>query len=193
MSKECPRVRLGNVLRRSEETIVPSPATEYREITVRLWGNGVVERVRVNGAALSGRHFLARAGQFIASRIDARNGAMGLVPPALDDALVTNDLPLFGLDQQRLLPGFLGWLCRTPDFVDLCRKASEETTNRVRLKEERFLALEIPLPRMVERRRIVARIGELAAMSSGHRQRQVRNSPIGASPGCGLASSSIQS
>jgi type I restriction enzyme, S subunit len=163
MSKDWPKVRLGEVLRRSEETIAPSPETEYREITVRLWGKGVVERGRVNGAMLSGRRFLAHTGQFIASRIDARNGAMGLVPPALDGALVTNDFPLFGIDAQRLLPGFLGWLCRTRDFVDLCFKASEGTTNRVRLKEERFLALEIPLPPPAEQRRIVARIEELGA------------------------------
>ena len=130
---------------------------------MRLWGKGVVERGRVNGAALSGRRFLAHTGQFIASRIDARNGAMGLVPPELHGALVTNDFPLFGLDEQRLLPGFLGWLCRTRDFVDLCLKASEGTTNRVRLKEERFLALEIPLPPLADQRRIVGRIEELAA------------------------------
>ena len=163
MSKDWPKVRLGDVLRRSEETIVPSPATEYREITVRLWGNGVVERGRVNGATLSGRRFLARAGQFITSRIDARNGAMGVVPHELDGALVTNDFPLFELDEQTLLPGFLGWLCRTRDFVDLCRQASEGTTNRVRLKEERFLALQIPLPPLAEQQRIVALIEELAA------------------------------
>lgn len=70
-----------------------------------LDGNCIVERGRVNGAALSGRRFLAPAGQVIASRIYARNGAMGLVPPAVDGALVTNHFPLFGLDEQRLRTG----------------------------------------------------------------------------------------
>lgn len=80
--KPWPKVRLGEVLRRSQETIEPQADGEYREITVRLWGNGVVERGRVLGASLSGRRFVAQAGQFIASCIDARNDAMGLVPPA---------------------------------------------------------------------------------------------------------------
>ena len=75
-----PKIRLGEVLKRSDETIAPEAEAEYREITVRLWGNGVTERGRVMGASLSGRRFVAHAGQFIASRIDARNGAMGLVP-----------------------------------------------------------------------------------------------------------------
>jgi type I restriction enzyme S subunit len=139
---------------------------EYREITVRLWGKGVVERGRVAGASISGRRVVAREGQFIASRIDARNGAMGLVPASLDGALVSNDFPLFDIERQRLEPGFLAWLCRTNDFVELCLRASEGTTNRVRLKEERFLGLELPLPPLDEQRRIVARIDAMASRIS---------------------------
>jgi type I restriction enzyme S subunit len=63
--------------------------------------------------SLLGRRFVANAGQFITSRIDARNGAMGLVPKSLDGALVTNDFPLFDLNTERLEPRFLDWLCRT--------------------------------------------------------------------------------
>jgi type I restriction enzyme S subunit len=160
---DWPKVRLGEVLKRSDETVEPLADVEYREITVRLWGKGVVERGVVVGASLSGRRFIAHASQFITSRIDARNGAMGLVPPTLDGALVTNDFSLFWINRDRLEPSFLGWLCRTNGFVDLCQRASEGTTNRVRLKEERFLNLEIPLPALSEQRRIVARIEKLAA------------------------------
>jgi type I restriction enzyme S subunit len=173
MSKSWPTVRLEEVLRRSEETAEPVADAEYREITVRLWGNGIVERGRVLGGLLSGRRFVAHAGQFIASRIDARNGAMGLVPESLEGALVTNDFPLFNVNTTRLEPAFLGWLCRTAGFVELCLRASEGTTNRVRLKEDRFLALEIPLPPLAEQRRVVARIEELAAQI--HEARTLRH------------------
>ena len=158
-----PTVKLGEVLQRSEENLLPQVDKEYREITVRLWGKGVVERGRVFGASLSSRRFVAHAHQFIVSRIDARNGAMGLVPESLERALVTNDFPLFNLNTKRIEPRYLGWLCRTADFVELCLRASEGTTNRVRLKEDRFLALEIPLPSLAEQQRVVARIEELAA------------------------------
>jgi type I restriction enzyme S subunit len=157
------RVRLGEVLGRVGTQIDPNPSLEYSEITVKLWGKGVVERKRVLGSEVNGKRFVARTGNFIASRIDARNGAMGLVPDFLDGALVTNDFPLFTANTDRLDLPYLGWLCRTRDFVDLCVRASEGTTNRVRLKEERFLALEIPLPPLPEQRRIVARIEALAA------------------------------
>jgi type I restriction enzyme S subunit len=106
---------------------------------------------------------VVRQNQLLLSRIDARNGAIGLVPEELDGAVVTNDFPAFALDPDRLEPFYINWLSKTADFVELCKAASEGTTNRVRLKEERFLALEIPLPPLPEQRRIVARIEALAA------------------------------
>lgn len=164
MSPVWPKVKLGEVLRRSQETAEIKPGSEYREVTVRLWGKGVVQRGLVSGSEISGsRRFAARAEQLILSRIDARNGAIGIVPPALDGAVVTNDFPVFDIDTGRIEPTFLGWLSKTPDFVELCKWASEGTTNRVRLQEARFLALEILVPPLAEQRRIVARIEELAA------------------------------
>ena len=158
MSKPWPKVKLGEVLKRSDEIALPDIDTEYKEITIRLWGKGVIERGRVSGASVNGRRFVARKDQFIASRIDARNGAMGIVPSNLDSALVTNDFPVFDIDQNRLLPQYMGWLCRTPEFVDLCARASEGTTNRVRLKEQEFLTLEIKVPSIERQHNIVQRI-----------------------------------
>ncbi|MHB1174823.1 MAG: restriction endonuclease subunit S domain-containing protein [Sulfuriferula sp.] len=158
MSKPWPRVKLGEVLTRSGETAQPAVNAKYKEITIRLWGKGVVERGRVAGASIMGKRFVARQGQFIASRIDARNGAMGIVPTELDGALVSNDFPIFNISTQRLLPDYMGWLCRTLPFVDMCLRTSEGTTNRVRLKELEFLDLEIQLPSIDEQRNIVAKI-----------------------------------
>jgi restriction endonuclease S subunit len=80
-----------------------------------------------------------------------------------DEAIVTNDFPVFNVVENRLLPTYLGWMCRTASFVEECKRASEGTTNRVRLQEDKFLAREIPLPPLAEQRRVVARIEELAA------------------------------
>ena len=171
MTKEWPKVRLGRLLRRSEVAIKPDPEREYREITVRLWGRGVIERGRVDGATIAGtRRFVASAGQLIVSRIDARNGAIGIVPETLDGALVSNDFPLFDADENEIDARYLGWLGKTANFVELCKTASEGTTNRVRLQEERFLALEIALPPVGEQRRVVAKIEALAGCVSEARQ-----------------------
>lgn len=164
MSNSCQKVRLGEVLRRSDETVALQPDIDYREITVKLWGKGVVLRGIVTGASVAAsRRMVARHGQFILSRIDARNGALGIVPDELDNAIVSNDFPVFNVVADRLLPGYLGWMCKTAAFVEECQRASEGTTNRVRLQEDKFLAQEITLPPVAEQRQIVARVEELSA------------------------------
>lgn len=169
-------VPLGELLSRNEKLVTLLPEERYQEITIRLWGKGVLQRGVVNGIDIAAdRRFQVSASQFIVSRIDARNGAMGIVPPELGNAIVTNDFPSFNVNRDKMIPEFLGWLCRTADFVDRCRSASEGTTNRVRLKEERFMQIAIPLPPLEEQRRIVARVDSLVAkLEEVRRTRQLQ-------------------
>jgi type I restriction enzyme S subunit len=163
MTNSWPQAPLGEILTKSEEWTDINPTDSYREITVRLWGKGVILRREAVGSEIaSSRRLVARAGQFILSRIDARNGAFGLVPNSLDGAIVSSDFPLFTPNLSRLEPSFLDWISRTRSFVDICKAASEGTTNRVRLQEDRFLQMKITLPPPPEQQRIVARIEELA-------------------------------
>ncbi len=154
---------LGSLLTKCEDWITPELDQEYNEVTVRLWGKGVMLRGKISGSELAGsRRVRVRANQFILSRIDARNGAAGLIPETLDGAVVTNDFPVYNLNSERVVPSFLSWMSKIVAFVELCKRASEGTTNRVRLKEDRFLSSQIPLPPLSEQQRIVARIEELA-------------------------------
>ena len=121
-------VPLGDVLAKSDEWVNLEPDKQYRQITVRLWGRGVVLRDEVSGAEIaSDRRLRVRAGQFLISRIDARNGASGIVPESLDGGVVSTDFPAFNINQARLVPAYLGWLSKTQTFVDLCKAASEGT------------------------------------------------------------------
>lgn len=159
-----PMVVLGDVLRRNERWTTLDPDSTYRQVTVRLWGKGVALRGVCRGADIAARQQVeVRAGQFIVSRIDARHGAFGLVPNELDGAVVSGDFPCFDVAADRMLPGFMSWLSRSAPFVDLCRAASEGSTNRVRLKESRLLASRIALPRLDEQRSIVARLDAVSA------------------------------
>jgi len=123
-----PVVALGEVLAKHEHWIAPEPDADYRQVTMRLWGKGATLRGVVKGAALPGRQNRVRAGQFVMSRIDARHGAFGLVPPDLDGAVVTSDFPAFDVRADRLDPGFLAWASRSSQFVDLCRAARARQT-----------------------------------------------------------------
>lgn len=175
-------VPLGEILAKSEDWIDILPDQRYRQVTIKMWGQGVVQRNEVAGGEIAAsRRLRVRAGQFILSRIDARNGAIGIVPPELDCAVVSNDFPAFEVATDRVLPEFLGWMARTHDFVELCKAASEGTTNRVRLQENRFLALTIPLPPLAEQRRVVARVEEIAAkVAEARRLREEATGEIGA-------------
>lgn len=168
-----PIVPLDEVITRSQDRIDLEPDGRYRQVTVRLWGKGVVLRDEVDGLDIAGtRRLRVRSGQLIVSRIDARNGAIGIVPGELDGAIVSNDFPSFDLDVTRLLPKYLGWLARTPRFVERCGAASEGTTNRIRLDEGRLLAIEIPLPPLNEQRRIAARFDRLTELGDDVAQLQ---------------------
>ena len=173
---EWERVPLGEVLTRSRETVAVDPQQTYKQVTVRMKHKGVVLREEKSGATIgTTRQFLARPGQFIISSIDARNGANGLIPESLDGAIVTNDFWLFDVDHTRLEQDWLDLYSSTPDFVEACIAASEGTTNRVRLKEDRFLSLEIPLPPLPEQQRIVARVkGLLDKVEEARRLREAQ-------------------
>ncbi len=151
-----PAVPLGDLIKRNENVATILEGRKYQEVTIRLWGKGVTRRQYIDGTMLQGaRRFSVSKGQFIVSRIDARNGAMGVVPEGLDGAIVTNDFPSYDVNQDKVLPSFMGWICRTQKFVDSCKTASEGTTNRVRLKEDAFLKVRVSLPPINEQRRIV--------------------------------------
>ena len=98
MSK-WPMTPLASILSKSDDWITPEPDKQYNEVTVRLWGKGVVLRGKVTGSQLAGsRRLQVRSHQFILSRIDARNGAIGLIPDFLDGAVVSNDFPIYNLN-----------------------------------------------------------------------------------------------
>lgn len=164
MPTRFPTVTQSRVLAKSDEWIEVDPTETYRRITVRLWGKGVMQRDEISGVKISAKkQRVAHAQQFILSRIDARNGAFGLVPDALDGAIVSSDFPVFTIDVSRIVPEFLEWMSKSRGYVNLCKLASEGTTNRVRLQEDRFLRAEIPVPPLEEQRNIVSQLEKLSA------------------------------
>jgi len=157
------KVALGELLRRSNETACIDPAGEYQEVTIKLWNKGVVSRGKVRGCDVTSVRRMIRTNQLILSKIDARNGALGLVPPELDGAIVSNDFPSFEFcDKNRCDPAFMAWVVRCAWFIDLCKASSAGTTNRVRIKEDHFLAQKIPLPPLTEQQSIVSYLDALA-------------------------------
>jgi type I restriction enzyme S subunit len=165
---------LASVLTRVREPVAIHPHEMYKQVTVRLFHKGVVPRGEKLGSSIrTTSQWQVHQGDVLLSRIDARNGAIGIVPPELDGAIVTNDFWAFAVNLELVIPAFLDAYFGTAEFVDACKVASEGTTNRIRLQPELFLKVEVPLPSLNEQRRIVSRIEEIA--SKVGQARELRN------------------
>ncbi len=109
-----PRVPLGQVLTQSSDRIDLEPGETYAQITVKLWGKGLALRGLVKGSEIAAaQQVRVRAGQFLISKIDARHGAFGIVPPELNGAVVSNDFPVFDVANNRALHKYIAWVSRT--------------------------------------------------------------------------------
>lgn len=165
-----PSVPLGELLWPNTDRVQLDPDQTYAQVTARLWGKGLALRGRVKGSEIAAaQQNRVSTNQFVISKIDARHGAFGIVPAELDGAVVSNDFPAFNVDPDKALPEFVAWVARTGWFIAICKSASEGSTNRVRLKESRFLAQSIPLPTITEQQAIVNRLDQAAAAIAARR------------------------
>jgi len=164
MSKSWPTVNLGEVLTSIERAETPMPGTSYRQIGVKLWGEGAYERGPMDGIATKyTRLFRAETGDVIVNKIWARNGSVAVVPETLAGCFGSGEFPMFEPKRNRLEPQWIHWLTKTRAFWTQCDEKSQGTSGKNRIRPERFLEIEIPLPPPAEQRRIVTRIEELAA------------------------------
>jgi type I restriction enzyme S subunit len=100
--------------------------------------------------------FAAYPGDLIFSKIDARNGAIGLVPNNLPKVVVTSEYPIHSTDPKQVDGRYMAMLLRTPNFLKLIRNAASGTSGRKRITPENFRSIEIPLPELKDQRRLVA-------------------------------------
>jgi type I restriction enzyme S subunit len=163
MNKSWPSASLDAVLRRVKDGILIRDNETYARLTIRLNGKGIVQRDRVSGGEIgTKRQFVARTGQLVLSKIDARNGAFGVLPQDCDNAIITGNFWAFDPNPEMVMPEYLAFLTTTPLFVEFCVRASEGTTNRRYLQEDEFLAQEILLPPLAEQKRLVGILSQIS-------------------------------
>lgn len=149
---------LSDVIIPNQKQVSINPFDEYKLIKLRLYQNGVELRENKKGNELGSKQYIARQGQFIISKIDARNGAMGIVPENLNEAVVTGDFLLFDFNDKIVDGKYFDFYTRLNSFDRQCKHCSEGSTNRVRLKVDKFLNLSLSLPSIPEQQRIVSKI-----------------------------------
>lgn len=159
-------VPIGDFLTRNKTPIDIEDGEEYKRVTIKINNGGVFLRDVEKGKNIgTKKQFLISTGQFLLSKIDARNGAFGVVPKEVDNAIITGNFWTFDVDYKKINPHFLALMTTTPEFIRFCQNASNGTTNRHYLQESLFLDQRIPLPSLKDQERILAAYNEKIAIA----------------------------
>ena len=149
-------VKIGDFLTRNKTQIDVQNWQEYKRVTIKMNNNGVFLRdVEKWENIWTKKQFIATWWEFIMSKIDARNGAFGIVPEDLTWAIITNDFPSFKVNKNLINIDFFVLILWTKEFLDFAQQWSSGTTWRQRVDMDVFLNTKIPLPSLEEQNKIV--------------------------------------
>lgn len=151
--------KLSSFLIKNTNTIIISDSEEYQRVKVK-YNNKVILRDKIKGIDIgTKKQFRIAKGQLIVAKIGANNGALGIVPDELDNAIVTSDFSTYTIDKS-ILPAYLVLLLSNKRFTNYF---SESTTGSVmrRLNEDLFLNIEIPVPSLSEQIELSKKIIDL--------------------------------
>ena len=155
-------VRIGDFLTRNKTAIVIQNDKEYKRATIKIRNGGIFLRDIQSGDKIgTKKQFLLTKGQFLLSKIDARNGAFGVVPDDLDGGIITGNFWTFDVDYKQINPYYLTLLTTTDSFIEFCEQASNGTTNRHYLQEPLFLDIKIPLPPLDKQNELIKHYNDL--------------------------------
>ncbi|MDR1181188.1 MAG: restriction endonuclease subunit S [Bacteroidales bacterium] len=178
-TEKYPLVEIGSFLKRNKTGVDIEDDKEYKRVTIKINNGGVFLRDIEKGKNIgTKKQFVVSEGQFLLSKIDARNGAFGVVSREVDGAVITGNFWTFDVDYSIINPHFLSLITTTSEFIKFSENASNGTTNRHYLQEHLFLAQKIPLPPLTEQTRIVenynTKLKEAKVL-----EEQVRNLEVG--------------
>ena len=146
-NKNYPKIRLKEVLVQDQNVEKIENTRKEKFVTVGINGKGARERIiKDEKWPVPFVGYRVKGGQFIYSRIDARNGAFAIIPNYLNNAVVSKDFPIFDIDYNKIKPDILLFSLLEESFIDIIKNSSFGATNRQRIKERTFLNYKIYLP-----------------------------------------------
>jgi type I restriction enzyme S subunit len=156
------KAKLGDFLIRSKIPIDIEDNTEYKRVTIRTKHQGVSVRDFEIGSKIgTKKQFILKAGQFVLSKIDAMYGAFGIAPDEVEGAIITGNFWAYDYNKNMVSIEWLNHFTNSPDFYDLCRRASTGITHRKYLDEDFFLSYEVNLPDIDEQNNLVVFIDNI--------------------------------
>lgn len=148
--------RIGKAITRRKDQMVVEDDKQYKRITIKTSCGGVFVRDEVSGKEIKTKNqYYVKAGQLAVSKIDARNGAFGIVPPEADGAIITGNFWVYDVDPQIAIIDYLILLLSSNVFVQAWQDCSNGSGNRLYLQEDKFLNYKIPMPSATKQKQIV--------------------------------------
>ena len=155
------QIEIGNFLTRNKTDILLENDSLYKRITIRMNNQGIILRDKELGRNIgTKKQFLVKNGQFLLSKIDARNGAFGIVGKNLDNAIITGNFWAYNINEDIMFIDFFLLFATSIKFISFCDKASEGITGRHYLDELKFLNAKIPLYSAAEQKNILEDVEE---------------------------------
>lgn len=119
---------------------------EHQLVTIRFDGSLSPRNAPDVQAKFKGQLFAAPPGTVVYSKIDARNGAIGIVPPNLPTAAVSSEFPVYQIRAEAASPAYIQLLFRSAPFRRLINSLVSGSSGRKRVEPKSLEALTVPLP-----------------------------------------------
>lgn len=161
-----PIVRLGNVINPVSRPEAVQPEIIYKILGARWYAKGLYTKAVKPGSEIRASNvYRVQKGDFVYNRLFAWKGSFAVASDENDGCYVSNEFPCFQCQSEIIIPEYLHYyFSREIAWLEALGLSTGGTpTSRNRLKQERLLAMTIPLPPLAEQRRIVAKIDHLAA------------------------------
>ncbi|MGE4584918.1 MAG: restriction endonuclease subunit S [Sphaerochaeta sp.] len=148
---------LASILRRRNETALESltPDSKVTLLTIRFDGS-IEPREPVRIKDIKGRLFRVYPGDVVFSKIDVRNGAIGLAPDGIDCMCVTSEFPVYSVNFQKTDSGYVKLLFRTITFKKQLNSMISGTSGRKRIQPTQLEGVKVPVPPLLIQQKIVA-------------------------------------
>lgn len=151
------QVKIGSFLKRIKRPVEINDSVIYKRVTISSNHNGIKLRDTEIGAAIGTKNqFIVNEGDFILSKIDAMNGAFGIISSEVDEAIITGNFWAYNVDKDKVDSEWFLYFTHSTAFIDICKKSSTGTTHRKYLDEKIFLSYKLFLPDIDTQKKQVA-------------------------------------
>ena len=158
------KAKIGDFIKRSKIPIDIQDNQEYKRVTIRINHNGISIRDVEKGKKIgTKKQFILQSGQFVLSKIDARYGAFGIAPNEVEGAIITGNFWAYDVDFSQVNIEWFNQFTNSPQFYELCERASSGITHRKYLSESFFLNYEIDLPSVDVQQTLIEEVKKLKA------------------------------